>query len=99
MVSEESGSERKAGSGGPGEGQRPRLYKIQIDKAFFETGDATPTGRALLQLAGKAPVEQFAIYLRAQGGQPSRIELDEIVDLRKPGVERFVTLPLDQTEG
>ena len=74
-------------------------YKIQIDKPFFEVADPTPTGRALLLLAGKTPPEQFALYLKVPGAQPKRIPLDETVDLRAPGVERFVTLPLDQTEG
>lgn len=76
-----------------------RTFKVQIDKAFFDVREPTPTGRHLLTLAGKVPAEQFAIYLRIKGSQPQRIGLDDKVDLREPGVERFVTLPLDQTEG
>jgi hypothetical protein len=79
---------------------KPERYKVQIDKSVFETTDPNPTGRALLILAGKGPPEQFALYEKPQGGgQPVRIALDQHVDLRKPGIERFVTLPLDQTEG
>jgi exonuclease VII small subunit len=78
---------------------KPQLFKIQIDKALLETNNPTPTGRDLLILAGKNPPEQYAIYLKAKGGQPQRIGLTDTVDLREPGVERFVTLPLDQTEG
>lgn len=78
---------------------KPRMFKIQIDKTFFEVRNPTPTGRELLMVAGKAPPEQFAIYLKQKGTQPERIPLDKKVDLREPGVERFVTLPLDQTEG
>lgn len=80
-------------------GQRPTIYRIQIDKPHYELENPTPTGRELLALAGKTPVEQFGIYLKIPGGQPQRIGLDEQVDLRTPGVDRFVTLPLDQTEG
>jgi hypothetical protein len=76
-----------------------RLYKVQIDKAFFEIEDPTPTGRHLLEVAGKRPPDQFALYLKVKGGQPQRIALDQHVDLRGPGTEHFVTLPLDQTEG
>src|SRR6266404_1805585 len=80
--------------------EKPERYKVQIDKSVFETGDPSPTGRELLVLAGKIPPEQFALYEKPQGGgQPVRIALDRRVDLRKPGIERFVTLPLDQTEG
>lgn len=80
--------------------ERAETYKVQIDKSVFDLGNPTPTGRDLLKVAGKAPAEQFAIYEKPQGGgQPIRIGLDQQVDLRKPGIERFVTLPLDQTEG
>lgn len=78
---------------------RPVVYKIQIDKDHYETSNPTPTGRELLLLAKKLPPEQFAIYIKPRGSQPVRVGLDEKVDLRQPGVERFVTLPLDQTEG
>lgn len=74
-------------------------YKIVIDKGHHETTNPTPTGRDILNLAGRAPVEQFGLYLKEKGQQPKRIGLNEIVDLREPGTERFVTLPLDQTEG
>lgn len=77
----------------------PHVYKIQIDKAFYELHDPTPTGRELLEKAGKTPPERYAIYEKVKGGPPRRVELNQHVDLRHPGVERFVTLPLDQTEG
>ena len=74
-------------------------YKIQIDKAIVEAPVSRLTGRELLELADKKPADQYAIYLKVKGGQPRRIGLDEKIDLSQPGVERFVTLPLDQTEG
>lgn len=79
--------------------ERHRVYKIHVDKDIIEVPISFPTGRELLEFAGKKPAEQYAIYLKVKGGQPQRIQLDEKVDLRRPGVERFVTLPLDQTEG
>ncbi len=74
-------------------------YKIQIDKDIFVASVSQMTGRELLDLAGKKPAEGYAIYLKVKDGQPQRIGLDQKIDLRKPDVERFVTLPLDQTEG
>lgn len=74
-------------------------YRIRIDRAHYEVSEPTISGRELLVLAGKTPVERFAIYLKRTGGSTERIALDQYVDLRGPGVERFVTLPLDQTEG
>ena len=74
-------------------------YKVQIDKGFFEAPVSRMTGRELLELADKKPAERYAIYLKVKGAQPDRIDLGEKIDLARPGVERFVTLPLDQTEG
>jgi hypothetical protein len=75
------------------------LFKVQIDKQVYEIADPTPTARELLVLAGKTPPDQYALYKKGKGGHPERISLNEHVDLRDPGIERFVTLPLDQTEG
>lgn len=74
-------------------------YRIRIDRERYEVHEPTISGRELLQLAGKTPVERFAVYMKRRGGATERIALDQRVDLRGPGVERFVTLPLDQTEG
>lgn len=74
-------------------------YVVHIDKKEYETTDPTVTGKELLKLAGKTPIDQFAIYLRVAGSQPRRLGPHDHIDLREPGIERFVTLPLDQTEG
>lgn len=83
----------------PGGEKQDKPYKIQIDKQHYDVQAPTITGRALLELAGKTPIEQFALYLKVQGGQPQRLQLNEEIDLRAPGTEKFLTLPLDQTEG
>ena len=79
--------------------QKPKSFKVQIDKNLYQTDNPVPTGRQLLELAGKTPPEGYALYQKPKSGTPVRIELDKTVDLRVPGVDRFVTLPLDQTEG
>ena len=76
-----------------------RELKVQIDKKYFKAPNSLMTGYDVLHLAEKLPPDNYAIYLKVEGGQPERIGLDETVDLSRPGVERFVTLPLDQTEG
>lgn len=76
-----------------------KKYIIRIDKTKYEVTKPTITGRELLILAGKQPVERFAVYEKRKGGGTERIAIDQAVDLRQPGLERFVTLPLDQTEG
>jgi hypothetical protein len=84
------------------EGKTPppaRSYRIRIDKAHFEVQGPGMTGRALLDLAGKRPPERYRIDMKFHGGQTRKVELDETADFTTPGLERFMTLPLDQTEG
>jgi hypothetical protein len=78
---------------------RAQRYLIRIDKKKHEVQVPSMTGRELLTLAGKTPVSNYMITQKLRGGQTHRIELDESADFTTPGVERFMTLPLDQTEG
>jgi hypothetical protein len=76
-----------------------RRFRIRIDKQQYVVDVPEITGRQLLELAGKTPPEQFAVYQKLRGGATAKVEFSENADFRKPGVERFMTLPLDQTEG
>jgi hypothetical protein len=78
---------------------RARHYRIRIDKQKYEVELSAMTGRELLTLAGKLPVTNYMISQKFRGGQAKKIGLDEKADFTTPGVERFMTLPLDQTEG
>ena len=78
---------------------KAKKYRIRIDKQRYVLDVPEMTGRELLTLAGKEPPEQYAIYQKLRGGKTEKIDLDETASFRKPGVERFMTLPLDQTEG
>ena len=72
-------------------------YKIKIDKVQYTVSKAIITGRELLTLAGKTP-EQFILRQKVNG-KVVRIELNQEVDLTAPGVERFMTIPNEVTEG
>ena len=78
---------------------RAKQYRIRIDREQFVVDVPAMTGRELLLLSGKNPPEQFSIFQKLRGGQTQKIGLDEKADFTTPGVERFMTLPLDQTEG
>jgi Prokaryotic E2 family E/Multiubiquitin len=83
-------------------GHRPtpaRRYRIRIDRDQFTVEQHSITGRELLQLAGKTPVESFAIHQKLRHGQVMEIGLDESVDLTKPGIERFLTMERKVTDG
>jgi hypothetical protein len=74
-------------------------YKIKVDKEKYTVDHAVVTGREVLTLAGYSPAEQYRLDLKFKGGKAAKVELDERVDLREPGVEKFFTMKLDQTEG
>ncbi len=74
-------------------------YRIRIDKQQYVVEVPFLTGRQLLQLAQKTPPERYRIYQKLSSGHKENIGLDEKADFTRPGVERFMTLPLDQTEG
>jgi hypothetical protein len=76
-----------------------RRYRIRVDKLHLEIDTSTITGREILRRASKQPVERYRLDQKLAGGRTEKIELDQVVDLTTPGVERFMTLPLDQTEG
>lgn len=83
-------------------GQKPpraRRYRIRIDRQHYVVEVQQMTGRQLLQLAGKVPPENYMLSQKFAHGQAKKIGLDDIADFTTPGVERFMTLPLDQTEG
>ncbi|MBT3305620.1 MAG: hypothetical protein HN377_03970 [Alphaproteobacteria bacterium] len=74
-------------------------YIIRVDKEKFTVEFSCLTGREILILAGKEPPEEFELLEILQGNEPKPVKQDQKVDFRRPGVERFVTLPLDQTDG
>ncbi len=75
------------------------VFKFRIDKDTHETDKRFLSGSELLVIAGKIPPENFRIDMIIHGGRPRKIGLAEKVDLAEFGVERFVTMPLDPTEG
>jgi hypothetical protein len=74
-------------------------YLVTIDKIKYRVTVDSLTGRAILQLAGKNPAESFQLRQKLKGGNIRKIGLNDQVDLTEPGVEKFMTIPLDQTEG
>ncbi|HVT84296.1 MAG TPA: multiubiquitin domain-containing protein [Chitinophagaceae bacterium] len=75
------------------------VYIITIDRQKFKVQEECMTGRQILVLAGKRPPERFQLNLRLKGGKVVKVGYDEKVCFTTPGVEKFMTIPLDQTEG
>lgn len=75
-----------------------KKYKIKVDNTLYVVPEQL-TGREILQIAGKTPIERFQLNQKMHGGNVKKIKYDEVVEFSTPGIEKFLTIPLDQTEG
>jgi len=73
-------------------------YVIRINKTKYTVEQRILSGTELLALAGKDP-NQNKLYQKLHGGQLKEIAPNDKVDLSAPGIERFQTVPLNETEG
>lgn len=79
--------------------QTDRAFKFTIDDRQLEWGKPSISGRVLKSLAG-VPADTYDVYLEVRGGgQDVLIRDADLIDLGKPGIERFITLIRDTTEG
>ena len=78
---------------------KAKRYKIRVDKTIVVVNGPAITGRQILEAAGRIPPERYRLDQKLRGGETRKIELTTVVDLSVPGIERFMTIPLDQTEG
>jgi hypothetical protein len=75
-----------------------RKYRIIIDREKYVVDKECMTGREILIKGGKNP-ERFQLRQKLKGGQAITIPNDKMVCFTDSGIEKFKTLPLDQTEG
>ena len=78
--------------------RKAHKYKIRIDRNQYVVAVHDMTGRQILELAGKNPPERWQLW-QYHGKRKHLVALDAVVNFCAPGIERFVTLPLDQTDG
>lgn len=83
-------------------GEKPpkaKAYRVRIDRDHYIFRESNPTREEILEKANRLPVEMYTLRLKLHGGGFDRIDKGERVDLTRHGVEKFKTLPNDQTEG
>lgn len=68
-----------------------RIYKLTLNDAQIEWGKSAISGTVLYALA--KPGDDEAVFLEVRGGQDRLIEPNDLIDLTKPGIERFITAP------
>lgn len=81
-------------------GERPpraRRYRFRVDDHYYVTEKAELTGREILKFAGKTPE---GYYLRQRiHKRVENVEPDQVVDLHTHHLERFITIPRENTDG
>jgi hypothetical protein len=77
---------------------RCKGYRIRIDKQSYVVTQPAMKGLQILELASKTP-EQYSLYERGAGGQSRPVPPEEVVSFTKPGIEKFLTIPRDPTDG
>lgn len=83
-------------------GKKPpkgKKYLIKVDRVVYKVDVEYMSGGKILELAGKTPIEKFQLNQKLHGGVVKKIGYDDVVDFTEPGIERFMTIPLDQLEG
>lgn len=68
-----------------------RDFRLTLNDHELRWGKPVISGAALRTLAN--PAEDQVVYLEVRGGEDRLVEAGELVDLTKPGVERFFTAP------
>lgn len=81
---------------GPEKGKK---YQIRINRDKFVVKTDSMKGSEILELANKIPFQNFQLNQLFRHGAVKKINYEEIVDFTEPGIERFMTIPLDQQEG
>ncbi|MDN5203937.1 multiubiquitin domain-containing protein [Fulvivirgaceae bacterium BMA10] len=79
--------------------EKKKRYRIKVDHQKFVVDVECMIGAEILELAGKTPTSQYQLRQKIRGGKVIKIGLDDKVNFCKPGIEKFMTIPLDQTEG
>lgn len=82
-----------------GKPPKAQKYGIRIDRTKYTVDVPGMIEEQMLTLAGKTPTSKYLLNQRKHGGVIVPIKPGEYVDFTAPGVERFFTLPKDQTEG
>ena len=71
---------------------RARRYRVRVDREPVVIGEPCPTGAEILEAAERTPATRYQLYQIERGGQKRAVAGDETVDLRRPGVERFLSI-------
>ena len=77
----------------------PEHYLIKVDGTEHRVNTPSMLGQEIILLSGKADASKHELNQILQDGSAIPIELSKKAHFTDPGIECFVTIPLDMTEG
>jgi hypothetical protein len=76
-----------------------RGYAILVDGQRYVFHKAQVTGAQILEIAKKIPPKNYILREFFRDGRFAKIELTQVVELRRRGLERFKTMPKTAQDG
>lgn len=70
-----------------------KRYQVKVGELTIVFNRDKVTGREILEAACRTPAECFTLYQKLKDCDFEKIDLTEVVDLTKPGIEHFITKP------
>lgn len=83
-------------------GKKPplaRRYRFKVNDKPYEWNEPTILGRQILEVAGLVPPKDYTLRQKMAHGEPRRVGLEDRVDLREVGIEKFRAIKRGQQEG
>tara|TARA_Y100000031_G_C8227233_1_gene389008 strand:- start:1509 stop:1820 length:312 start_codon:yes stop_codon:yes gene_type:complete len=77
--------------------KRVKYYLIKVDKDKIRV--QSPIKASEILIAADLDPCEYHLQQKLKGGKRKKLEPDEIVDLREPGIERFETVPKEACNG
>ena len=74
-------------------------YRFTVMKTLYQIHEKMVSGQKICEIAGLIPPEKYKLDMRMDNGKYREVPLDMVIDLSEPGIEKFVYITRDQTEG
>lgn len=74
-------------------------FKFMVRNQTFEVANQFITGREILEMASLTPVTNYRLSMKMHGNRYQDVQLEQLIDLGNPGIEKFTYISRDQTEG
>jgi Prokaryotic E2 family E/Multiubiquitin len=78
---------------------RKKVFKLNVQGVVIEVNGPTIRAREAISQAGFDPEKNWIIVLRVQGQPKQTIGIDDVVDLRTPGIEKLRLTPKEVNNG